>query len=855
MQLSFSCLTGYVDIHGFTSKQIADKLTQGGIEVERIVRRPQVAGVVVGRVVTKTPHPNASKLNVCTVDVGAEHLLEIVCGAANVAAGQVVPVAKIGAVLPGGIEIRAVSLRGVASQGMICSAQELGFPVKLLPPDMQEGIYVLPSTLPLGADVTQLCTLNDDVFELSVTPNRTDCTCILGVAHEVGALLERRVHGRSVPEDTADTALAIGTTPLEGDVRAGAYAWAQHPYFADVRPARMHIHIDDACAQRGLTYYATEVAVSTTAPMPLWMQQRLLIAGIRLTHPLIDASHYAMLEYGQPLHVYDADTLAQGGQHICIRYAQDGETITTSDGILRTLTSRMVVVTDGSVPIALAGVMGSLPTRVTAQTKRIVVEAATFDPATVRTNARAFGLRSEASTRFEKGLNVQHTLPALYRVLHLMGHHDATIRATMTAVHAVGERAADETPRVHVSSTTINSRLGTTLSSHTISHTLHRLGFTPQHNSPCEEGTTMPMQWHVPRWRVFFHAPIDVCEDIARMHMEDIAATALHGETTPGSRTPIQRMTRTLRHFFSAHHFHEAITYSLTAEQQCDLVATYDAYEGEPVRLAMPMSTQRSVLRTSLLPHLLDVARFHASHHHKDMAFFEIGHVYIPAGQGIPKNDIAPPIERNMVAGIASGSLEEPYVSCAQRQMDFHDISGILEQLFDTLGIAAVQRTPIAVKGYHPGRSADLIVQRNGQTHRLGRLGQVHPALQIEAGIAHTYWFELDLEALCTHAQPRTTYVPLPRYPASLRDLAIVVATRHSAAALLATIKEAGGDLLASARLFDHYEGEPMQPAQCSKAFSLVYRHPDRTCTDEEVQQVHDRIMATLAAQYEAVLR
>ncbi|WP_309119223.1 phenylalanine--tRNA ligase subunit beta [Paenibacillus sp.] len=816
MYVSYKWLEQYVDLNGVSAKELAEKLTRGGVEVDGVeTRNLGVVKVVVGHVVAKEKHPDADKLNVCKVDVGQEEHLQIVCGAPNVAAGQKVPVALVGASLPGGLSIKRAKLRGVESMGMICSAKELGLNDKLLPKEIQEGILVLPEGTDVGTDAVALLGIDDEVLDLDLTPNRSDCLSMIGVAYEVGALL-----GREVALPDVDEGVVVTGGPTSDLVR-------------------IEIEAQDDCPH----YAARLIEGVTIGPSPLWMQNRLMAAGVRPINNVVDITNYVMLEYGQPLHAFDADTLAGNGSRVVVRHARAGERMTTLDGQDRALEPHMLLITDGERGIALAGVMGGADSEVTPGTTRILLESARFAGRSVRRTSRELGLRSEASLRFEKEVNPEAVIPALNRATALLCKY-AGGRAAQGHAEALLDAPAPRTVPLTVER--VNELLGTSLTASDVRGVFARLGFAVAGSGDALE-VTAPLR------RADMVRDVDLIEEIARLYgYDNIPTTLVRGATTPGALTKAQRVARETRRTLTGAGLHEAVTYSLTAEGRADALGGLFASPGR-IRLAMPMSEDRSVLRTSVLPHLLEAVVHNRNRNVDDVALFELGSVFLTEETGALTSL---PVERRTLAAVVTGAKSAANWSDNGRaKVDFYDLKGRLEKLTTHLGIdtAYVASAPT---GFHPGRSADVFaVVADGSRVKLGRIGQIHPAVQAEWELDDTYAFELDFEALVEASVLRANYEPLPRYPAASRDIAVVVDRGVPAGDLVATVREAGGAYLESVRVFDVYTGERLGADKKSVALALVYRHGERTLTDEEVTGAHDAVTAALASKHGAELR
>lgn len=815
MKVSYQWLSQYVDARGNTAAELAEKLTRSGIEVDIVENRNKgVEKVVVGFVKSREKHPDADKLSVCIVDAGQGEDLQIVCGAKNVAAGQKVPVALIGAKLPDGLAIKRSKLRGVESQGMICSAKELGLNDKLLPKEIQEGILVLPEDTEVGVSILDVLALNDEVMDLDLTPNRSDCLSMLGAAYEIGAILGREV---KVPDAEAGLRENSGGVKAEDKIS-------------------VEISAKELCSH----YAARLIEGVRIGKSPLWLQNRLMAAGIRPINNIVDITNYVMLEFGQPLHAFDADKLANG--HIDVRMAREGEKLVTLDDVERMLEPHMLLITDGTKPVAIAGVMGGANSEVTEGTTRILLESAKFDGGSVRKTSRQLGLRSEASLRFEKEVNPEAVIPALNRAAALI----AELAGGQVAAGVVEAVTGEHRPvQIEISIGRINSYLGTELSAEEVKAIFGRLNFTVE--SLNQDGLLV----HVPSRRGDITRAVDLIEEVARLHgYDNIPTTLMNVVTTPGALTREQSVRRVVRTLLTNSGLHEAITYSFTHPEQ---IHSFPGSHGEtkPVALAMPMSEERSVLRTSLVPHLLDAAAYNHNRNINDVAVFEIGRVFLTGEETLSRL----PEEKLMLAILLTGKRSEVHWTGKPAEVDFYDLKGIFEGLVQYLGIEGIRYVAAGPEGFHPGRCAQAEVERDGARKIIGTLGQLHPALQQQKDLADTYVLEVEMDALSELAGERFTYDPLPRYPAITRDMALVVDRSVAVGDLLDKAKETAGSLLESIQVFDIYTGERLGSDKKSVAISLVYRTSERTLTDDEVSELHGRVVAELESTFAAVLR
>ena len=805
MLVSYNWLKNYVEIDDLTVEELSEKLTRGGVEVDAIhPRGEKISHLVVGLVEKVTPHPNADKLRVCQVNIG-ETVSQIVCGAPNVAEGQKVVVAKPGAVLPGDVQIKATTIRGETSEGMICSLDELGIEQKLISKEWQDGIYVLPEEIEVGTDAAKVLGLDDTVLELDLTPNRADCLSMIGVAYEVAALLGREVR---LPERTF----------TETNEKTSDY-----------------IRVEIQQKEDNPFYYARVIKNVTIGPSPQWMQNYLTAAGIRPINNVVDITNFVLMEYGQPLHAFDYDRF--GSKEVVVRRAHDEEKITTLDGEERVLSPEHLAITNGKEPVALAGVMGGAFSEVQEDTTTVLLEAAYFSPIRVRRASHAFGLRSEASQRYEKGIDPFRVEEAAERALSLLEKYAGgeVLQGVVARDYRVQEKRT-------VTSTTdrLNQILGTNIATSEILSIFERLRFEVTEE---DEAFTI----HVPTRRLDISIEEDIAEEVARLYgYNKIPTTLPISKTTPGALTAEQKARRQVRRYLEASGFSEALTYSLTSPEKTTRFLLEEV--PETVRLSMPMSEERSVLRTSLIPHLLDAIQHNLNRQVRDVALFEIGDIFI--AQKEKENDL--PTEKMLLGLAMTGTWESHRWQGEEKKVDFYVIKGVLEGLFASLGISEeVTYSPSERPDMHPGRSADI--HWNGEF--IGIVGQIHPLTAKEWDVKETYVAQIYLGHLLEKEKEVRLYEPLPRYPSITRDIALVVDKDISAGDVKAVIASAGGELLKQITLFDVYEGEHLEEGKKSLAFSLVYLDPNRTLTDEEVTTVHESVLQELETKLHATLR
>ncbi|MDQ0416795.1 phenylalanyl-tRNA synthetase beta chain [Croceifilum oryzae] len=808
MLVSYDWISEYVDLTGITPEMIAEELNRTGIEVEVIYTRDNgVSHVVVGHVLSVEKHPEADKLNITQVDVGSSEPLQIVCGAANVAAGQLVPVAIKGATLPGGMKIKDTKLRGVASRGMICSAKELGIPDKFLTEHQKQGILVLGPDAGIGQDIKEYLGMNDQVVELELTPNRSDCLSMMGVAYELSAIFNRELR---LPE------------------------WKEAVSSTERSQVEITTDLEEDCP-----FYAVQVVKGIqVGPSPQWLQNRLISAGIRPINNVVDVTNYVMVETGQPLHAFDLQTISTG--EIVVRRSRAGETVVTLDGVTRALDDETLLITDGEQILGLAGVMGGESSEVRSQTTTVLLESAYFDPILIRRASRKLGLRSEASNRFEKGIDPERILPALSRAVQLLQE----VAGAQVGSGVIVERSGEiEEVTVTLRHDRLMKVLGTSISQEQVLDIFHRLNFSVH----VDETKNYHVQ--VPTRRPDIQLEVDLIEEVARIYGYDRIPTTLPwGQQQPGRLTDSQRLRRKLRHLLIDLGLSEVLTYSLTSSKRGKEVDSLTPSTGL-VRLAMPMSSEHAVLRTTLLPELVQTAAYNVKHGNEDLSIFEMGRVYVTQEKKLTEL----PEERTELAFLLTGDFRSArWNRQAVQGGDFYVAKGIVQAIFERIGVANVEiQAANHHEGFHPGRTAELIY--NGEV--MGVLGEMHPQLAKQHDLKDTIMVQLDLDRLQQAIQADVRYQAIPRFPAVTRDLALVVDKNVEAGVLEAGIHEVAGELLESVRLFDVFIGSQVGEGKMSIAYSLVYRAADRTLTDAEVTATHSKVVEHLQTTLGAVLR
>jgi len=805
--VSINWLNKYVNTGEQTAEQLAEKITKSGIEVDGIeyIINEKSENVVVGYVKECEQHPDADKLRLCQVDVG-EETLQIICGAPNVAQGQKVVVAKPGAVLPGNFKIKKVKLRGIESNGMICSLKELSVGDRFIPEQYEEGIVVLPEDTVVGEPVDALLNLDDAILEFDLTPNRADALSMIGVAYEVAAILDEEVNIPSPEVATTEENVAdyISVSSEEPDLC---------PYYA--------------------AFIVKDVEI---APSPLWMQNALLAAGIRPINNVVDITNYVLMEYGQPLHAFDYDLL--GSKEIVVRRAKNGEQIVTLDDQTRTLTNENLLITNGEKGIAMAGVMDGANTEVNNDTKNVLIEAAYFDAQTVRKAVNETGLRSDASTRFEKGVDPVRVREAGLRACELLVQY---ANGKLVDDAAEFNELKVEEANIDMNADEVNRRLGTDISIDEMKDILRKLRFDYE-----LDGTNFVVT--IPTRRGDITLFEDMLEEVARIYgYDNLPFTLPTNASKPGGLTKEQLLKRNIKKYLQSVGLYEAITYSLVDKKATEILTSPELPTNLiPVPLSMPMSEDHQYLRLSLLPELLNRLTYNVARKQANVALYEVGSIFLSEEAEITKQ----PKEALRIAGAITGKWHEHKWQQELKQVDFYVVKGIVEGLFEYVHID-VTYEQAKVEGMHPGRCA--IVKADGET--IGFLGQVNPKIAKEKDLKETYVFDLNLDYILAKDRGELVYTTVPKYPSILRDVAFVVKADVQAGDMEATIVQAGGPLVKKVEAFDVYTGENVAEDEKSIAFNIHYEDPEKTLTDEEVEASFENIVTTMNEKFEATIR
>ncbi|WP_434133024.1 phenylalanine--tRNA ligase subunit beta [Sporomusa sphaeroides] len=808
MRASIKWLQDYVEIKE-TPEKLADMLTMAGIPVEAVERLGQnISGVVTGKVLEMLPHPDADKLSVCKVDIGTE-VVTIVTGATNVRQDNIVPVATVGASLPNGMSIQPTKLRGLLSNGMLCSTEELAIDNKLVSPEARNGIYILPADTEIGIDIRSALGLDDVVLEFELTANRADCFSIIGIAREIAVLTGASLKKPMLNLKEAGTEKANNMTSIQIE--------------------------DSNLCSRFAARILTNIKVG---PSPAWMQHRIQAAGMRPINNVVDVTNFVMLELGQPMHAYDYNLLAR--HSLIVRKPNPGEKLTTLDGVKRELAPDMLVIADAVQAVGIAGVMGGLATEVTANTQNVLLEAASFKGASIRRTSRALGLRSEASGRFERGVDTANVIKALDRAATLL----EDMGACQVCPGIVDTYPEMQLPKQIVfTPKQINSYLGTNIPANVIVDILKRLEF--EVDAGPEKITVT-----VPTWRGDVTLPADICEEIARIYgYHNVPSTTPAGSMLQGKQNYSQNLVDKVKTVLTGSGFSEIISLSFSHPDTFDkLNIPADSRLRQAIEVLNPITDDFPILRTTLLGGVMDTIVRNLSRKNEDLKIYEVGAVYCP--ETLPLSDL--PQEPLMLCGAMLGKRQAMAWNQGRDNVDFFDAKGAVEAILEGLAIAGYSVAIGQNPSLHPGKTA--VIQKDGDV--LGMIGEVHPAvLDAYAITKKVYVFELHIATLIKHAAIKPDYQSLPKFPAITRDLAVVLPEHIPACEVTAAIITNGGSLLTAVQLFDVYTGQQVTKGFRSLAFSLTFQANDRTLTDIEIDEYYKKIVAALESTFAAKLR
>lgn len=790
MKLPLSWLSDYTDMTGITPEEYNHALTMSGSKVEGIENiGDKIQNIVTGKILSVEKHPDADKLKICMLDVGTE-TLQIVTGADNVKPGQTVPVAKDGALLPDGTKIKKGKLRGVESNGMLCSYEEIGMTQEDFP-DAEYGILILEDGLPLGKDIKEVFGLDNPIVEFEITSNRPDCFSVIGLARETAVTFNRpfSVHEPVVKGSGDDINNYI----------------------------KINVEEPKLCKR----YTAKMIKNVKIGPSPAWMVKRLQSCGIRSINNIVDITNYILLEYGQPMHAFDMSYL-EGGE-INVRLAHDGEPMTTLDETEHKLDSSMLMICDGKKPVAVAGVMGGLNSEVREDTKTVLFESATFLGSSVRITAKKLGLRTESSSRYEKGLDTENTMPAVMRACELV--EELGCGEVVDGVIDVYGTKPD-VATIKFEPERINEFIGFDVPADVMIKTLTDLGFKV-------DGDIIT----VPSYRPDVLCFNDIAEEVARMYGYDkIPSTLMDGDTTVGIKTYSQQIEDRVKNTLVGAGLYETLVFSFTNPNIFDrLNMPADSTLRNAVVITNPLGVENSIMRTTAIASMMEVVARNENFKADNVRLFELGKIYLP------KDGEALPEERRVVTiGM--------YGNC-----DFYDLKGVVETMLDDLGIYKRSFDPqIENTTFHPGRCATLTA--GGKV--IGTLGQIHPLVAENYGVSSdVYVAEIDFEDMLRLAHTDKTFKKLPKYPASQRDLAFLADDCVLAAQIENIIKKKSGNIFESLTLFDVYKGNQIPENKKSMAYSLVLRDENKTLTDDDVNPIIESILKELSEKLGVNLR
>lgn len=802
MKASHSWLKEYVPIDSDIDR-LADGLTMAGLEVDSVSNRfENLAGVVVARIERVRPHPKADKLKICDVDVG-NGTLSVVCGAPNVREEMLSPLAPVGTHLADGTILEKAIIRGVPSEGMLCSEAELGLGID------RSGIMVLDSSLSVGASLPGALDLFDRVMEIDLTPNRADCLSLLGIAREIAALKKTRVRYPEID-------LPAGTGRIEDHTS-------------------ITIEAPDHCPR----YAARLVFDITVRPSPFWLQDRLLSVGLRPINNIVDITNFVMMETGQPLHAFDFDRLAEN--RIVVRTADAGETFVTLDGKEHSLTSETLMICDGEKPVAIGGVMGGLNSEIDDTTTRVLIESACFDPVSIRKTSKKLGIYTDASHRFERGVDPEGTLRAADRAAQLMVELGGG-RLIAGSIDANPIKFEKKTIPLPVERT--NRLLGTRLTGEEIAGLLDLIEFS------AERRDDEILEVSPPSFRVDVTRPVDLMEEVARLWGYDNIPETLPRISVQSRPHPPQLALRDrVRRLMNGFGFSEAINYSFMASQACDdLRLAPDDPRRRTVRILNPLTEDQSVMRSSLVPGLLLAMGRNLSRQNRTIRLFEVGKIFISNG----KDRL--PDETEMVAGLLSGLRNNPQWHFRETDADFYDIKGVVEGLLEGLHIREAGFTRLEDRLCTYTR-AGYTARISDGTDDIGLVGEIDPRVLQNFDLKQTaYIFEIDLPRLAALIPETTRAEAIPVFPAVSRDVTLIVDKDLESGKILDGVLGSGEKLVESVHLFDVFEGAPVPEGKKSISFRITYRSHEKTLEDEQVNRLHQKLSGDLVSAFKAAL-
>lgn len=797
MKVPFKWLKDYIEIP-VSAEEFADAMIMTGNGVEGIEERgAEIRDVLVGRIVKLEKHPDADRLQICSIDIGKEELLQIVTGADNVFEGALVPVAMVGCHLPNGMHIKKGKLRGVPSLGMLCSGEELCLKEADYPGAGVYGILILQDGQP-GQDVREVLMMDDKVIEFEVGANRPDCLSVIGIAREGAAALRESI---SLPEPK------FGES--EGDIS---------------EYVKVTVENEELCPR----YMARAVKNVKIGPSPKWMQERLSAAGVRPISNIVDITNFVMLETGQPMHAFDAADIR--GKEIIVRRAKEGEKIVTLDGKERELSASMLLICDGQGPIGIAGVMGGENSEIRENTTTVVFESAKFMYGNIRQTSRGLGLATEASMRYSKGVDAANCEYALHRACQLVEELGAG-EIVGGEVDILSEDLSEKV--IETTAESVNALLGAEISAEEMRQCLERAFIKTE----LSQGK---LTCHIPHFRGDMYGKADVAEEVARIYgYDNIPESTGAGQMMQGLPSSLEPEQDALRTYLAAEGYFESITYSFLGEQDFDkLKLPAEHALRKAVRIKNPLGDDKALMRTTLAPDMLAVMSANLKRKNKQVKLYEMNKVYLP--ENLPLTDTLPD-ERRMLALCMSADAG-----------DFYAMKRVVKNLFDILRVPGFDVAAGGESFLHPGRKAEIFAGEQ----KVGQMGEIAPEVQknFEQPM-RVYYAEIDLKSLFALMQGEIKFAPLPKYPALERDIAVILAEEAEAGSVAKCIRKNGGKHLESVELFDVYRGGQLEEGQKSLAYSLAFRSPDTTLTDEAIAKNMEKILKALSEEFGATLR
>lgn len=794
MLVPLKWLRDYVDID-IDTQEFADMMTMTGSKVEKVdFFGKETNGVEVCKILEIEQHPDADRLKVTKVEVANGEILQIVTNATNIKVGDYVPVARIGAVLPGDFKIKKGKLRGVLSEGMFCGAEELTIPSAFVEDHKKDGIYILDhqDSFELGMDVRDVLGINDALIEFEITSNRPDCRSIIGIAREAAVTLGKELKYPEIKVQACDEEMSF-----EIDIQT------------------------DLCKR----YCGRVVKDVKVGPSPYWMQRKLIEAGMRPISNIVDITNYVMLELGQPLHAFDLDDIKYN--KMTVKMAEEGEKFTTLDGVERTLTSDMLVIGNQDKTLDLAGIMGGENSEIKDTTTSIFIEGASFAKENIRATSKKLGLRTEASSRFEKGIDINLAEEAVNRACQLIEELGCgTVLNGMLDYYPQKE----EVQKVTVNPVRINKLLGVNVPMDQFINILESLEFK------CNLVSSEVLELEVPTFRLDITEDADILEEIARIYgYDNIPSASLEGNATAGVKTEKQKFIDNVKSNSIACGLNEILTYSFVSPRGVDKInLPADDEKRNFVKIMNPLGEETSVMRTTLIPNMLDVISTNISHKVEEVSVFECGNTFIPQ-EGLP-------IETKKYC-----------VGMYGKEVDFFVLKGVIESVLNNVGLKGYEIEPETTNlTFHPGRCAKIVYNNI----YIGTFGELHPDVIENYNLGQrVYVAEINIDTVFENLNLTKSYNPLPKYPSTSRDIALIVKDEVFVKQIEDIIKANGEDLVESYKLFDVYKGAQIEEGHKSIAYSITYRSKDKTLTDEDVAKVHEKILSELSEKLNANLR